>query len=139
MKENDYVSLKTTSIYEKKIALDIYKNIIDVLTLNKAILWSWGGMEFRCVELEGMVGVVFTVNGFLYKGLILVLYDEGRDCYRVSKANVKNGAIHALKSMLNDEIYFDDLVQYIDVWVETGGDDENYREMVESIYKNYMI
>lgn len=121
---SEYIELKTTSIYEKRVAYDICTNIMDVLSHDKMVLWSWGAEGFRCVELGRKVGVVFSVNGLLYQGPVLVLYDEGADCYRVSKADVKCGVVYASPSTLKDDVYFDELVRYIDMMVERYCDDD---------------
>ena len=87
--------------------------IIDIFKHYLPIVWSWG---FHApVAIEN--GLRFRVQGFIYKGLVEVLYDEGYDLFRVRLLNA-DGSI----KQEQEGIYLDGLVDCIDRMVEKTDD-----------------
>lgn len=96
--------------------------IMSILRSQLVIILSWG---FRSpVALDN--GLQFQVNGYLFKGRVRVLYDEGLDTFIVRTIN-DDGSINAQV----DEVYLDCLVNVIDGLVERC---ERYEERVKESY-----
>jgi hypothetical protein len=96
--------------------------ILNILFAQKMIVWCWG---FNSpISLKN--GLQFKVNGFIHKGTVKVIYNEGFDLfdiYLISKS-------HEIKKEING-IYFDELVEVIDNLVEKV---DNYDERVQGEY-----
>lgn len=96
--------------------------IMDCLKSQKMIVFSWG---FNSpVALKN--GLQFSVNGFIHKGIVQVIYNEGLDLFEVN--TVKNGNV--IKSKAG--VYIDELVDVIDLLVEKV---DNYDERVKREYQ----
>ena len=70
-------------------------------------------------------GLRFKVQGFKFRGVVEVVYNEGKDLFEVSF--IKHGKVVEVV----DDIYFDILVDVIDTKVEKTSD---YKERVEREY-----
>ena len=98
------------------------KYIMSILRTQSMIVMSWG---FNSpVALPN--GLKFKVQGYLHRGLVEVIYNEGRDLFEVRTIN-RNGTV---KKQVED-VYFDCLVDVIDVMVEKCKD---YEQRVEQEY-----
>lgn len=73
-----------------------------------------------------MTGLQFSVNGFKHKGKVQVLYNEGLDLFEIRLLR-EDDTILTKK----EEIYFDELVNIIDMLVERT---DNYKESVMKEY-----
>lgn len=102
--------------------LDMSGNILSILKCQKVYLMSWG-FESPVVIKQGLR---FKVNGFQHQGWIEIRYNEGADLFDVYLVNDDN----TLKD-LKEGIYFDELVDTIDLEVERV---ENYNERVNQEY-----
>lgn len=70
-------------------------------------------------------GLRFKVQGFKFRGVVEVVYNEGKDLSEVSF--IKRGKVVEVV----DDIYFDMLVDVIDTEVEKTSD---YKERIEREY-----
>ena len=88
------------------------KYIMSILKTQLMVVWSWG--FHKPVALEN--GLQFRVQGFKFRGIVEVVYNEGRDLFDVSfiKANKLVKCI--------DGVYFDMLIDVIDDFVEKTND-----------------
>ncbi len=68
-----------------------------------------------------MPALTFKVNGRLYKGTIIIALNSA-DYYEVYLQSGKK------TSLINDEVYFDDLGDVIDEHIERGKDREEYNQ-----------
>lgn len=90
--------------------------ILTILRSKAEIVMSWGfhnGIALRN-------GLAFCVQGFLFTGVVKVLYEEGSDTFIV-RLEKRDGSIYKERQ----EVYFDELVNVIDTMVERCPDYEN--------------
>ena len=89
--------------------MEMAKYIMTILKTQLIIVWSWG--FHNPVALDN--GLQFKVQGRLFKGIVRIEYNEGRDLFDVSfiKANKVVETV--------DGVYFDSLVDTIDFYVES--------------------
>ena len=100
------------------------KYIISIFKTQPNIVMSWGYHNAFAIEN----GIVFLVNGFIFKGWVKVMYVEGLDTFTVSLIR-KNGTV--VKTI--EDVYFDNLVSTIDYNVETKNDQtEKYKKQVKA-------
>ena len=98
------------------------KYIISIFKTRPDIVMSWG--YHNAIAIQN--GLMFLVNGFLFKGWVKVVYVEGLDTFTVSLIR-KNGTV--VKTI--EDVYFDNLVSVIDYNVETKCDQsEKYKKQV---------
>ena len=111
-----------------RVATTIWQQLKDFTDFS--VLWSWGIHKVRPVALGSQSGLAFDVNGFQYKGTVIIKLDEGADLYDICL--VQDGKLTIVRS----EVYFDELGSIIDDIVERrqGMSDEEYGQMVESAY-----
>lgn len=93
--------------------------IYSLLIMQRAIVWSWGINSLTAVSN----GLRFKVQGFKFKGIVEVIYNEGTDLFDISL--IKRGVI---KERI-EGIYLDSLVDVIDRYVERT---DTYEEDVEA-------
>lgn len=88
------------------------KYIMSILKTQLMIVWSWG--FHNPVALENALR--FRVNGFKFRGVIEIAYNESSDLFDVSfiKANKVVNRI--------DGVFFDMLINAIDDYVERTPD-----------------
>ena len=92
--------------------MEMAKYIMSILKTQLMVVWSWG--FHKPVAIEN--GLQFKVQGYKFKGVVEVAYDEGRDLFNVRflKANTVVNTIEG--------VYFDMLVDTIDDYVEKTSD-----------------
>ena len=95
---------------------------MSILRSQTMIVLSWG--FHNPVAINN--GLKFRVHGYLHRGWVEVVYNEGRDLFEVKTIN-KDGST---KQEVED-VYFDCLVNVIDELVERC---ENYSEKVKETY-----
>ena len=95
--------------------------IMSILKAKLMVVWSWGFNSPMAIPN----GLRFKVQGFKFRGVVEVVYNEGRDLFEVSF--VKRGKVVEVV----DGIYFDMLVDVIDNKVEKTSD---YMKRVEQEY-----
>ncbi len=90
--------------------------ILSILRSRAAIVMSWG--FHNCVALRN--GLAFYVQGFLFTGVVKVLYEESSDTFNV-RLEKKDGTFCKERQ----DVYIEELVDVIDVMVERCPDYEN--------------
>lgn len=85
------------------------------------VVWSWGFNSPVAVAN----GLRFKVQGFKFRGIVEVIYNEGTDLFDVSFIN-RGKVVEAVEG-----VYFDLLVDMIDDKVEKTA---NYKKRVEQEY-----
>ena len=93
--------------------------IMTILRSQLMVVFSWG--FHNPVALPYDKGLRFQVQGFLYKGIVEVIYNEGRDLFEVLLSN----------GTRVEDVYFDNLVAVIDGLVERC---DRYQERVTKEY-----
>lgn len=106
--------------------MEMAKYIMGILKTQLMIVWSWG--FHKPVAIEN--GLQFKVQGFKFKGVVSIVYNEGHDLFDISfiKAN-------KVIATAND-IFFDMIVDTIDCYVEKTSD-YNQRVIEEYSIKVY--
>ena len=101
--------------------MEMAKYIMSILKTQLMVVLSWG--VHKPMALEN--GLRFNVQGFKFRGVVEVVYNEGQDLFDVSfgKAN------KVVKSI--DGVFFDMLVDVIDDYVEKT---VNYEKTVAAEY-----
>ena len=101
------------------------KYILSILRTQLAIVFSWGFHSPKAIT----DGLEFQVQGFLFKGIVKVLYDGGSDTFVVRLENA-DGSLHSEHT----DVYLDNLVSVIDNAVEKDCSQSEYVEMVNAAY-----
>ena len=101
--------------------MEMAKYIMSILKSQVVIVWSWGFNSPVAVEN----GIRFKVQGFKFRGVVEVVYNEGMDLFDVSF--IKEGKV--VKAI--ERVYLDSLVEVIDKYVEKTSD---YEERVKQTY-----
>jgi hypothetical protein len=96
--------------------------IYSILLSDKTVIWSWGFRNPTIIEN----GLKFHVSGFLFKGWVQIVYNQGADLFDIKLITVKGDEKKSFES-----IYFDELIRVIDDNVERV---ENYEEAVKKKY-----
>lgn len=101
--------------------MEMAKYIMQILKTQLMVVWSWGFNKPMALEN----GLRFNVQGFKFRGVVEVVYNDGQDLFDVSfiKAN------KVVKSI--DGVFFDMLVDTIDYYVEKTAD---YEKRVKAEY-----
>ena len=95
--------------------MEMAKYIMSILKTQLMVMFSWGLNSPIAIQN----GLRFKVQGFKFRGVVEVVYNEGQDLFDVSfiKAN------KVVKSI--DGVFFDMLVSVIDNYVEKTSDYED--------------
>ena len=101
--------------------MEMAKYIMQILKTQIMVVWSWGFNSPIAIEN----GLRFKVQGFKFKGIVEVVYNEGQDLFDVSF--IKAGKV--VEKV--DGVYFDMLVSVIDYYVEKTSD---YEKRVKETY-----
>ena len=96
--------------------------ILSILRMQLMVVFSWGFHSAYAIEN----GLAFFVNGYLHKGKVEVVYDEGWDLFTVRTIN-GDGTVKEQQ----EGVYIDGLVAAIDAMVEKCPD---YKERVRKDY-----
>lgn len=94
--------------------MEMAKYIMSILKTQLMVMFSWGFHQPVAIEN----GLQFKVQGFKFRGIVEVVYNEGRDLFdvRFLKANKVVNTIEG--------VFFDMLVDTIDDYVEKTTDYE---------------
>ena len=101
--------------------MEMGRYIMSILKTQLMVMWSWGFNSPVAIDN----GLRFKVQGFKFKGVVKVVYNEGRDLFVVSF--VKSGKV--VKTL--DGVYFDTLIEVIDNYV---GKTSDYEKRVKEYY-----
>ena len=95
--------------------------IMQIFRAYLPIVWSWGFNSPTAIK----EGLRFKVQGFKFKGVVEVVYNEGADLFDVRL--IKDSEIIEVV----EDVYLDCLVNVIDGLVERVN---NYKEAVRDFY-----
>lgn len=98
--------------------------IISILRTDLPVVLSWGVDGFRAIK----DGLAFRVRGFLFNGIINIIYEAGSDTFNVRL--IKGDEI--TKEIT--DVYIDNLVDVIDWNVEKDCSQKEYEEKVSAAY-----
>lgn len=101
--------------------MEMAQYIMSILKTKLMVVWSWGFNSPTAIPN----GLRFKVQGFKFRGVVEVDYNEGKDLFEVSF--IKRGKVVEVIT----DVYFDMLVDVIDNKVEKTAD---YKERVEQAY-----
>lgn len=101
--------------------MEMAQYIMSILKTKLMVIWSWGFNTPMTIPN----GLRFKVQGFKFRGVVEVVYTEGKDLFEVSF--IKHGKVVEAIT----DVYFDMLVDMIDNKVEKTAD---YKERVKQIY-----
>ena len=101
--------------------MDMAQYIMSILKTKLMVVWSWGFNSPMAIPN----GLRFKVQGFKFRGVVEVAYNEGKDLFEVSF--IKRGKVVEVIT----DVYLDMLVDVIDNKVEKTAD---YKERVEQTY-----
>lgn len=96
--------------------------ILSVLKSNLNIFWSWGSHKFVAIEN----GLRFNVNGFIHKGFVEIIYNEGSDLFDIKLLTNQLKEVEFIEG-----VYVDELIDVIDDTVECC---DNYDQKVKDEY-----
>ena len=102
--------------------------IRQILKLQIEKVWSWGTHEAQAIKN----GLQFKVQGFLMKGTVKVIYDEGHDLFDIEF--LPDDDTKPKKTIKG--LYLDQLVSEIDENVEHC---ENYEKRIDEEYSLIII
>lgn len=101
--------------------METAKYIISIFKTQLMVVYSWGFHQPMALEN----GLRFKVTGFKFRGVVDVVYNEGRDLFDVSFIK-RNKVVKSING-----VFFDMLVETIDDYVERTPD---YKERVTAEY-----
>lgn len=101
--------------------MEMAKYIMSILRTQLMIVWSWGFHNPIAIKN----GLRFRVQGYKFRGIVEVVYNEGKDLFDVSF--IKTNKV----VMQIEGVYFDMLVEVIDCHVEKTAD---YEKRVRAEY-----
>ena len=105
--------------FEEEHNLELARYIWSILKTQISVLLSWG------IELSSIKpirnGLEFHVEGFIHKGKVKVVWNEGRDLFEITLVDELGVIVKRI-----EDIYLDELVNIIDRNVERT-DDYNTR------------
>ena len=101
--------------------MEMAKFIMTILKTQLMVVWSWGFHQPVAIEN----GLQFKVQGFKFKGVVEVVYNEGRDLFDVRFIK----ASKLVKCI--DNVFLDTLINTIDNFVEKTSD---YEQRVRQQY-----
>ena len=94
--------------------MEMAKYIMTILRTQLMVVWSWG--FHKPVALEN--GLQFRVQGFKFRGVVSIVYNEGSDLFDLSFIK-RNKVVKSIEG-----VFFDSLVEVIDDYVEKTTDYE---------------
>ncbi|SHF81739.1 hypothetical protein [Dysgonomonas macrotermitis] len=96
--------------------------LLSILKSNLNIFWSWGSHKFVAIEN----GLRFNVDGFIHKGIVEIIYNEGSDLFDIKLLSNRLKEVKFIEG-----IYIDQLIDVIDDNVECC---KNYEQRVRDKY-----
>ena len=101
--------------------MEMAKYIMTILKTQLMIVFSWGFHQPVAIEN----GLQFKVQGFKFRGVVSIVYNEGRDLFDVRFIK-SNKVVNTIEG-----VFFDMLVDTIDDFVEKTSD---YDQRVKQQY-----
>ena len=96
--------------------MEMAQYIYSIFKSRLNVMWSWG---FNSPKLLTN-GLQFKVQGFIFKGWVKVIYNEGSDLFDIYLLNTKMEIQKKIEG-----VFFDELVNVIDLAVEKVNDYDN--------------
>ena len=96
--------------------MEMAKYIYSILKSQLNIMRSWGTNSLKAIDN----GLIFKVEGFIFKGWVKIAYNAGRDLFDIYLLNYQMTIVKEIEG-----VYFDELVNVIDLEVEKVNDYEN--------------
>lgn len=116
--------------YVMQIADTIRQQLLATTPMN--VICSWGALHgFFATEYKNMATLVFKVNGRLFKGEVLISYNE-MDYYELYLKDASG------IRLVHPEVYFDQLGDIIDETIERGTDAKEYEAFCENEHAKLM-
>lgn len=116
--------------YVMQIADTIRQQLLATTHMN--VICSWGALHgFFATEYKDMATLVFKVNGRLFKGEVLISYNE-MDYYELYLKDASG------IRLVHPEVYFDQLGDIIDETIERGTDAKEYEAFCENEHAKLM-
>ena len=112
--------------YVMQVANTIREQLVRMTPMN--IIFSWGIGKFVATVYKDMPALMFSVNGRLHKGNIIIALNDA-DYYEVYLQNDKG------TTLINEEVCFDELGGVIDQYIESGTDKEEYNQFCKQQLK----
>ena len=92
--------------------MEMAKYIMSILKTQLMVMFSWGFHQPVAIEN----GLQFKVQGFKFRGVVSIVYNEARDLFDISF--IKSNKV--VKSV--DGVYFDMLIGVLDDFIERTPD-----------------
>lgn len=116
--------------YVMQVAETIRQQLLGTTPMN--VICSWGALHgFKATTFKDMATLKFYVKGRLFKGYVLIAYNE-MDYYEIYLQN------ESRTKCIHEECYFDQLGEVIDVAIERGEDAEEYERFCEEEHAKLM-
>ena len=94
--------------------MEMAKYIMSILKTQLMVMLSWGFHQPVAIEN----GLQFKVQGFKFRGVVSIVYNEGSDLFDLSFIK-RNKVVKSIEG-----VFFDSLVEVIDNYVEKTTDYE---------------
>ena len=104
-----------------EMANTIKDQLVGMTPLN--VIRSWGIENFVATEYKGMAALKFHVNGRLFRGNVIIAYND-MDYYEVYLQN------YAGIECIGEDVYFCELGGVIDEAIERGKDEAEYQRFL---------
>lgn len=113
--------MKDMIVYERTYVLEVAQTIREQLvTMTGApVLLSWGLRDMTATVYRNLPALKFHVDGRLFSGNVIICLN-GSDYYEVYLVS------HTGARCIGDEVFFDELGEIIDRYIERGEDNEEY-------------
>lgn len=103
--------------------------IMSIFSAQPNVVMFWGVCKFKA--LQGDQGIIFHVRGFKFNGWVKVVYNEGADLFDVFYLSNDGKMVKK-----QERVYFDELVNTIDEYVEKTPD---YNQKLEKLYSGVVL
>ena len=113
--------MKMDKDFVLQMANTIKDQLVGMTPLN--VICSWGIEKFVATEYKGMAALKFHVNGRLFRGNVIIAYND-LDYYEVYLQN------YAGTECIGEEVYFGELGGVIDEAIERGKDEAEYQQFL---------
>ena len=117
-KSNNTELKKEFSFEDNRYSKDIANIILQQIKYpNKVVYFTWGATNFSYgMNTNDTPFLRFKVNGMKFKGYVWVFYNRGMDWYDIEFISTHDNLKHRI-----EEVYFDELQEKIDNYVEKIG------------------
>lgn len=112
---NTVLKMKEFSFEDNRYSKEIAYIILQQIKYpNKVVYFTWGATQFSYgINIHNNPFLRFKVNGIKFKGYVWVFYNRGMDWYDIEFISTHGNLKHRI-----EEVYFDELQEKIDNYVE---------------------